>query len=654
MKFSRSSARTGSGETRPRRSYAAIRAVVVVAVLSVAASAWGLDKNDIYNLQTAGVGPDVMVNVVRSSADISMTPADIDEMRTAGVPEPVLQELCLRVPGCGQQPTGPGPVGPTGGPNLEQELERQRQLEEERRRIEQERIEREQELMRQRMEAERQRQGVPAAGAQALAGADREYRRENYGRAAAQYNEVLEAGQVARESDEYKRALWGFVSSMHKLGFRHTIRNEALEVLLEGPSGENFEEALDVVIDVANDTGYMGPQLEDLTGFAVGSLSNRVQDRFNYFMGRFFFVYGQHDRALEYLSRVNDVSDERGQAYYLSAVMYLERQENRRAVQSFQNAIVATDENGSDPEVAELSYLAIARIAYEIGNFDGALFNYRRVPVESHRHVDARFESTWTYFLKQDHNRTLGAIHGMTSPYYDTRFFPELRVIEAATYLEVCDLDSAVLALEAFTTEVSTLQAPVQEFVANTTSPDAYWEAMDTYYDRFGTADAVPLPVEAIRFVISDVEYHNQVGHIAQLESEKARLTTNAATMGSFGESALQAIEIDLRNMRLDAGLTISGLLLDFDTELTDWRVKAQEVGIEITAARLDATRATMEGQTAEDTAGTSVFVLAEDWQYWPFEGEYWADEVDNYRGNVRGNRDEAGRCLVDLEALPE
>ena len=465
---------------------------------------------------------------------------------------------------------------------------------------------------------------------------------------------MLEAGRVAAGSDEYKRALWGFVSSMHKLGFRHTIRSEALEVLLEGPGGDHFEEALDVVIDVANDTGYMGPQLEDLTGFAVGALSDDVQDRFNYFMGRFFFVYGQHDRGLEYLSRVNDVSDERGQAYYLSAVMYLERQENRRAVQAFQNAIVASDENESDPEVAELSYLAIARIAYEIGNFDGALFNYRRVPESSHRHVDARFESTWTYFLKQDHNRTLGAIHGMMSPYYNSHFFPELRVIEAATYLEVCDLDSAVLALEAFETEVATLQAPVQEFVANTTSPEEYWQAVESYYDRVGSTDPVALPVEAIRFVIDDVEYHNQLAHIRQLESERERLSADAAAMGSFGESALQAIDIDLRNMKLDAGLTISGLLLDFDTELTDWRVKAQEVGIEITTARLDATRATMEGQTAEDAAGTSVFVLAEDWQYWPFEGEYWVDEVDNYRGNVRGHRDDAGRCLVDLDALPE
>ena len=186
MKFWSSSAQHG-GLRRGTRRRAALRTVVVAAVLAMAASAWGLDKNDIYNLQTAGVGAEVMVNVVRSSAEITMTPADIEEMRVAGVPETVLQELCLRVPGCGQQPAGPGPQGPTGGPNLEQELERQRQLEEERRRIEQERIEREQELMRQRMEAERQRQGVPAAGAQELADADREYRRDNYNRAATQY-----------------------------------------------------------------------------------------------------------------------------------------------------------------------------------------------------------------------------------------------------------------------------------------------------------------------------------------------------------------------------------------------------------------------------------------------------------------------------------
>ena len=37
---------------------------------------------------------------------------------------------------------------------------------------------------------------------------------------------------------------------------------------------------------------------------------------------------------------------------------------------------------------------------------------------------------------------------------------------------------------------------------------------------------------------------------------------------------------------------------------------------------------------TAE--AGTTFTVVADDWQRWEFEGEYWIDEVPNYRSSLR------------------
>ena len=42
---------------------------------------------------------------------ITITPAEVEELRIAGVAQPVLDEICMRV-GCTPGDMGPGPAGP--------------------------------------------------------------------------------------------------------------------------------------------------------------------------------------------------------------------------------------------------------------------------------------------------------------------------------------------------------------------------------------------------------------------------------------------------------------------------------------------------------------------------------------------------------------
>ena len=82
------------------------------------------------------------------------------------------------------------------------------------------------------------------------------------------------------------------------------------------------------------------------------------------------------------------------------------------------------------------------------------------------------------------------------------------------------------------------------------------------------------------------------------------------------------------------------------DAELVDWRLKGQEVGIEINGDLINATRRALEGGTVDKAGAKNEFVLAQDWLFWPYEGEYWADEVDYFRGNPADLRDEdTGLC---------
>jgi tetratricopeptide (TPR) repeat protein len=619
---------------------------LVGALLLSSSSAWALDKNQILNLQAAGLSPDVIVNVIRSSTEpLTVTEADINDLRVAGVAQPVLDELCSRI-GCASAP-GPGTgTGVGGGPGLQQEIERQRQLEEQRRRIEMERMEREREAMRQRIEQENQRRGQVQQAFAGLRTAERLQRDGDNVRAAAVYQRFLTEVNPAKDSAEYVSALTGFVRAMHAAGFRYVIRSQALEWVLLGPEQADFEEGFSILTDISREAAYDDPQFERLADFNVGERSREFQDRWNFFLGRFFWTYDDARRAVEFLGQVSEGSPDGAKAAYLAGTIHLKQQDNAEAIRAFQTAVVRADRLEDGADVRELGYLALARLAYEVGQNDAALFYYRKIPAKSPRHPRAVFEQTWAYFLKQDWPRVLGSLHALHSPYYDRQFFPELFVIEAAAYLNTCNLDQAEQALAQFTQKNSEIQSAVTGFVAETTSPDVYWDSIESWYDRQGTSEAVKLPVEAVRYVLADQQYQGHRTLIDALRRESTELGKASALLGAFATDNAQALDLNMRSKLVDGGLRVAELLRNLDAELTDWNVKSQEVGIEVNTELLNATRGQLEGRRATLAGQTGDIGLAQDWLAWPYEGEYWADEVDYFRGNPQDFRDEnTGLC---------
>jgi hypothetical protein len=156
----------------------------------------------------------------------------------------------------------------------------------------------------------------------------------------------------------------------------------------------------------------------------------------------------------------------------------------------------------------------------------------------------------------------------------------------------------------------------------------------------------VKLPVEAIRTVLRDKQYQGQLEVISQLRKESKMLEKAEPMLGTFATETQQQIELDIKSKIVDGGLRVAQLLREMDAELVDWRLKGQEVGIEINGDLINATRRALEGGTIDKAGAKNELVLAQDWLFWPYEGEYWADEVDYFRGNPADLRDEdTGLC---------
>lgn len=441
-------------------------------------------------------------------------------------------------------------------------------------------------------------------------------------------------------SEEWYEAKFGLARALYQEGIYSGASTPLFEVVTAGAEKKHFKEAFYMLEDLTRQIGYQPPALEQLTSLYLEDLNKDFQDDFNYYMGKFFYDYEKSDLAIEYLNNVSSGAPDYPESLYVKGVAKLDPSVNDTAgaLRDFEGAIRAGEaEPGGNQEILQLGYLALARTFYEVGFYDVALFYYQKLPRNSSRNAEATFEQAWTYFLKNDYRRSLGTFHTLHSPYYARWYFPDLYILEATVYLNLCMFEQSKVALAEFQKTYLDKQPRLADFLAETTEPRALWYEMVTRFEK-GEGES-KLPRLFANAVLDDLEFYNTYQVIQRLQQEKAALEQNIGTLGDFGETVLTRVDRQLDTKIEEGGILVQQKLGAIDRELTDWDIKATQISFDIDAedkAQLERRLTNPEWQPPTAEGGTTFLVVADDWQRWDFEGEYWLDEVSNYRSGLR------------------
>lgn len=239
--------------------------------------------------------------------------------------------------------------------------------------------------------------------------------------------------------------------------------------------------------------------------------------------------------------------------------------------------------------------------------------------------------------MKNDFERALGAFHSLHSPFYSGRYYPELYILEATAYLNLCNFEKSHRALEEFREEYLNQRPALQGYLEETVEPEEYWQLME---DSYGDGAERQIPELFTNAVLEDLAFYNMHQVVRALEAEREALTSNMDTLGEFGEQVLETVDEQLEMNIVEGGIIVQQRLTDVDQELQEWETSALQIEFDIENEEREEIRREMQnpGYETPDTreAGTTLMVVADDWQSWPFEGEYWLDEVDSYRSQMR------------------
>ncbi len=606
-------------------------------------SVHALDKDQIIQMSKLGIESKSIKSAIDGDDDLELTPEDLGELRAAGVDEEVIEYLDATghverddeeaaadadadAAPAPDDDAGPAPV-PVPGEEEDDETYTEEEVEE---RIKQAEAEKQQ-------AAEAQRK-IEAA-ARKLPGAKRDLDSGNNMQAAKTYLGFL-ALDPDPESDSVYEANFGLARALYNEGILSGAATPLLQVIMAGAERPHFKQAFYMLEKLTRRIGYQPPVLEEMTSFYVGDMNDDFKNDFHYYLGKFFFDYGRGDLAVEYLNKVQKGAEDYPEALYLKGAAQLEQEgQTGDALKNFEAAIVAAEqEPGGNEEILQLGYLALARVFYEVGYYDVALFYYQKVPSRSARNAEASFETAWTYFMKNDYKRALGAFHTLHSPYYEDWYFPDLYILEATVYLNLCQFDKSKEALAKFQQDYLDQQPRLEEFLQETAEPKTFWTALTGIYSKDAPKESEKLPKMFANAVLDELSFYNIYGVIQTLRSERDALEANVGSLGEFGETVLERVNEQLDTKIEEGGILVQQRLTEVNEELREWDVSATQISFDIDSEEKSQLERQLRNQEVTETGpqqGTTLLIVADDFTPWPFEGEYWVDEVTNYRSKL-------------------
>jgi len=605
-------------------------------------SALAVTKEEIMTLAKLGISADEIVKAIDKDRTVfDLTVAQILDLKKANVPEAVIKYMLETPKKFASGATGgPGKPGPDAAP-VEVETPEQIAAREDRLRQESSRL-----LEEKRNAEEAQRKayadGVLKRGRD-LADQGR------YVDAIKAFESFVAQGNFAPDSEEAYFARFGIANALVKAGLLQAAASQLVDLVLEGPDRPFFQVTFQQLRALRQKVNYSPPQLERLVDFAgsIENFSESFRDEFNYVVGEFFHEGRSVAQSEAFLSKVTPTSADYGKAQFLLgefrvflygedptgalAVRYLQE-----AIGAFQKAIIATEENGSAGEVKELAFLALARIAYQIGDYDAAIYYYRKIPQGSYKQATAFYESAWVYFLKGDYSRALGTFHALDSPSFKHYFYPEMWILEATAYLNMCQFDRAKLALQRFEEETLPLIQPLENFLAATQRPEEFFKALVSMVNG---QQLYGMPERLVASVLADVEFYNLYQTVRQIDGEIARVRKDSGALGAYATGLLDNLTQLKSDRTREIGLTIRLILRDVLQEMQKFRTKFIALGIDmedLAIEELDRRSQLGDGANTAVTAdaesgGQSAIIGSDTWR-WPFEGEYWSDEIGSYR----------------------
>jgi len=288
---------------------------------------------------------------------------------------------------------------------------------------------------------------------------------------------------------------------------------------------------------------------------------------------------------------------------------------------------------------SQLAVLNMARLLYEQNNNLKAIRYYDYMPINGFFWLEALFESSWALFRmgEQYHEKALGNLHTLNSPFFVDEYAPEAPILRAVILYSRCEYDKALEAVGDFRRVYEPLLGLLDGYVKDFADPKQLYDFLRQIQRDPASSSRV---MQILNALFEDRELNRINAHISELERELKVIEAaqSAWATSDLANYVVQTIEFTSSTSSNRAGEMAKRRLTRVVEELRDLQGKADAIDIEIATAERSDAKLSLSGVELQRQleADAKKRTPDEEHIYWPFDGEYWRDELGYYLYSIK------------------
>jgi tetratricopeptide (TPR) repeat protein len=519
------------------------------------------------------------------------------------------------------------------------------------------------------------------------------FRDERYEQASMAAYELMNDPKLA---ELHLEAQYVLAKSLYRMGLYHSSLGEFSKILAKGPSSKFFKSSLEWLFFISRKTKNETVILDEIARYANSEFPEKFRNEFRYLLARYHFVRGraldqvgqkgEADKSFEEVKRLALIIPRADPFYprakYLEGLAYFRAGSQvkdpaqkrsdpnfRASVEAMKEVIRLTrpgtktgEEAKLDQSLRELAFMQLARTHYGLQQNRYASFYFNKVERGGTQWLESLFENSWANYRVGQYEQALGNLITLSSPFFREEYFPEALILKAVIYYENCRYRESTLILEEF----ERIYLPVHdqlELIANKQmDPAEYYgiladiqkknrEALTSGSEKNST-DVILERV--LRLALTDQDLRKTNDSILELESEMDSFGDKPDTFkySELSKSLIEGLKGQRGELINKAGIMAKGKLETELAALKQLLANGLRIKFETTTKEKEFLEEQLKagGRTAIVKSYKYSVAVADDQLYWPFEGEYWRDELGTYQYTLtKGciDRDSANRTVT-------
>lgn len=369
------------------------------------------------------------------------------------------------------------------------------------------------------------------------------------------------------------------------------------------------------------------------------------RDMLFYRIGEFQLRNQQFPEAASSFSKVANTSNLFPRAKYLQGLAYAESGKVKEAYTAFDDLAESRVPYGVTDVSRVSAVIGKARVLYQAKKWEEAIETYRQVPRDMEAWHDTLFESSWAMLRSGRFRSALSNFHSLHSDYYEDRYLPESLLLRSIVYLYICKYEEMEKVLNLFTKIYKPVYRDTVAFLKSN-SPDQYFaevvaalkDGMDEKKKSNPFSSGRKVPLIVANKIFKEGDFTRSYAYIKKLLQEKGIIERmDSQWRGSaIGRYSKRIVQKRLIKARRRAGLQVRAHLDAIREDLFDLFEQEGFIRYEMINGKKESLKKKLAGKDLPedeqiDESTERDYYIQNGYEYWPFRGEYWLDELGNY-----------------------